>query len=123
MRQHENFRIAQGEYQQVIFTVSEDSGTALDLTTCTSIDWVIWDVGEDAEVLRREKADGTISGAQSDIVEFELYSTETGQMDPGTYLHQLTVTLPGVVGTGEQTKVVAQGHIRVLDSVEVQGVG
>lgn len=86
--------LKQGEAKKLTFTVTDETGAAVDLTGCTIFLAVKRHKGEVDYTFSKDHDAFDLSQAAQGIVSVFLADTDT-QQTPGPYVGEMTVTFPG----------------------------
>lgn len=94
---NQDFVTYQGDVVAPIFTVTDSSGVAVDISTVTEITWLARREAETAVVLTKLKSTGSIvllGGGTTGQFQVTITATDTAALD-GYYIHEATITDSG----------------------------
>jgi hypothetical protein len=110
---NQNFEMFCGDTREIVVTVRDASGSAIDLTGAT----VLWTLSRsdrcDAEVSKSSPSEGIVlTSAASGQFTITLDADDTEDLDPGDYYHEAEVT-----DSSGRVSTVLTGRARLLASV------
>ena len=101
------FSLITGGYKRLVFNVTDDSGSAMDLSGAT-ITWKLAPLGTSISVLTKTGASGSATGQ----FYVDLLGSDTSSIGGGVFLHQYTI-----VDTSGSPHTPSQGIILLIPGI------